>query len=325
MEINIPGLFYLIPAAGVLALYAGALRIPLSEVFAILTGAPALPTHEAVVLKIRLPRVFLAALVGACLGVSGATFQGVLRNPLADPYLLGVSGGAALGAVLAITLGLRSPLALPAAAFIGALVALAAVYVAAKAHQSSTHTMVLAGVMVGSFATALLLFLLWTAPADASRTAVFWLTGDLASADTSWLPWAGLWCAAAFWLLWRRAAPLDLFTQGEATAADLGLDVGRARLVLFAGAGALTACAVALAGLVGFVGLVVPHVVRMVWGPAHRRLLPASALLGAAFLVAADALARSVLSPAEVPVGVVTALAGAPFFLYLLRRRDTGS
>ncbi len=309
-------------AALTLGLVAGALWIPPGEVLSALLGGEVDPTHRAVVLRVRLPRALLAALVGAALAGSGAGFQAVLRNPLADPYLLGVSGGAALGAVACLSLGASAPLAVPAAAFAGALGALALVYLVARAHRSSPHTLILAGVMVGSFASALLLFFLWAAPADPARAAIFWLAGDFSSANPQWLPWAGAWAGLALLALWVQSPALDLLTQGPDAAADLGLDVGRARLQVFAAAGALTAAAVALAGMVGFVGLVAPHAVRLLLGPGHRRLLPASALLGAAFLVAADALARSVLAPAEVPVGVVTALVGAPFFLHLLRRRE---
>ena len=311
-------------AALLLSLWAGSLSLSLTELFATLCGHPTSPTHAAIVLKIRLPRALLAALVGAALGASGGAFQAVLRNPLADPYILGVSGGAALGAVAALTLGYSSPLLLPAAAFVGACGALFLVYWVAQAHRGSPHTLILSGVMVGSLASALLLFLLWMSPADPVRTAVFWLAGNLNMVDSDWLPWAALWIGCAFIGLWRQSRALDLFTQGEEAAADLGLNVGSSRLLLFATAGALTAAAVAMAGLVGFVGLTVPHVVRMIWGPSHRHLLPASALLGAAFLMAADALSRTLLAPAEIPVGVVTALLGAPFFLYLLRKREGG-
>ena len=304
------------------SLWAGSLRLPWEEILAILAGGRADPTHTAIVLRIRLPRALLAALVGASLGGAGGAFQGLLRNPLADPYILGVSGGAALGAVAALSLGVTSPFAVPGASFVGAAAALGFVYLVARAHRGSPHTLILSGVMVGSFCSALLLFLLWTAPADPARAALFWLAGDLSGADPGWLPAATLWAGAAFAVLWLQAPALDLLTQGEEVAADLGLDVGRARLSLLAAAGGLTAAAVALAGLVGFVGLVVPHAVRLLWGPSHRRLLPASALLGAAFLLGADAIARTVLAPAEVPVGVITALVGAPFFLYLLRQKD---
>ncbi len=304
------------------SLWAGSLPLSFGELLAVLTGQSASPTQSAVVLKIRLPRSLLAALVGAALGASGGAFQAVLRNPLADPYILGVSGGAALGAAAALAAGVASPLALPFAAFAGALGALALVYWVARAHQSSPHTLILSGVMVGSLASALLLFLLWLTPSDPLRTAIFWLAGNLGLADPAWLPWLTLWSLTAFLVLWSQARALDLFTQGEEVAADLGLDIGRARLIVFAAAGALTAAAVAQAGLVGFVGLTVPHVVRLVWGPIHRRLLPAAALSGAIFLMLADAVARTILAPAEIPVGVVTALIGAPFFLYLLHRRE---
>lgn len=311
-------------AALLLSLWAGSLSLTPAELLATLGGRPASPTHAVIVLKIRLPRALLAALVGAALGASGGAFQAVLRNPLADPYILGVSGGAALGAVAALTLGFNTPLLLPSAAFVGAGGALLLVYWVAQAHRSSPHTLILSGVMVGSLASALLLFLLWMSPADPVRTALFWLAGNLGMVDPGWLPWAALWIGCAFCGLWRQSRALDLFTQGEEVAADLGLNVGRSRLLLFATAGALTAAAVAMAGLVGFVGLTVPHVVRLLWGASHRHLLPASALLGAAFLMAADALSRILLAPAEIPVGVVTALLGAPFFLYLLRKRESG-
>lgn len=304
-----------------LALVSGAASVGWVEVGNILRGGEADPTHAAVVFRVRLPRALLAALVGASLGTSGGAFQGVLRNPLADPYVLGVSGGAALAAGLAMALVGASPVAVPLFAFVGALAALAVVYGVARANRGSPHTLILAGVMVGTFASALLLFLLWTQPADPARAALFWLAGDLSGAEPRWIFAASPLVGFAFAVLWVRSADLDLLTQGEETAADLGLDVGRARMRVFAAGGALTAAAVSLAGLVGFVGLVVPHAVRILWGPSHRRLLPASALLGATFLLLADAAARTVLAPAELPVGVVTALTGAPFFLYLLRRK----
>lgn len=323
-KVWLPVLLLLLLMALFSALWAGTLPLSLAELMGILTGDPASPTQQAVVIKLRLPRTLLAALVGAALGVAGCAFQAVLRNPLADPYLLGVSGGAALGAVTAIAFGGGALLTLPLAAFAGSLGALGLVYWVARAHRGSPHTLILAGVMVGSLAAALLLFLLWLTPSDPLRTAIFWLAGNLALADPGWLAWLAVWSAAAFLLLWSQYRVLDLFTQGEDAAADLGLDIGRARLTVLAAAGALTAGAVAQAGLVGFVGLTVPHVVRMLLGPAHHRLLPAAALTGAIFLVVADTLARTLLAPAEMPVGVVTALIGAPFFLYLLRRREGG-
>ncbi|MCW9050547.1 MAG: iron ABC transporter permease [Deltaproteobacteria bacterium] len=303
---------------------SGSLDLSFQEVFSLLLQGPGEAVEQVILWQIRLPRALLAGLVGAALSLSGTTFQAVLRNPLADPYLLGVSGGAALGAVIALTFGFQSSLILPLAAFVGAIAALSLVYMVAQAHTCSSHTLILAGVMVGSLAAALLLFLLWRAPSDATRQAIFWLAGNLSLADPDWLTWGWLWVTGGFLLLWLQAPNLDLLTQGEETAETLGLDVGRTRLVLFALAGALTACAVALAGLVGFVGLVIPHICRLLWGPGHRLLLPLSALLGGSFLMISDAIARSIYAPAEIPVGVVTAIMGAPFFLYLLRRKGGG-
>ena len=304
-----------------ISLASGDLNLSFRDLTSILSQGPGQQIEQVIIWQVRLPRALLAGLVGAALSLSGVTFQAVLRNPLADPYLLGVSGGAALGAVAALTCGLHSPIIVPLAAFIGALGALLLVYLVAQAHTCSSHTLILAGVMVGSLAAALLLFLLWRAPADATRQAIFWLAGNLSLADPDWLVWGWLWLTIGFIILWGQAFHLDLLTQGEETAADLGLDVGKTRLGLFVVAGALTACAVALAGLIGFVGLVIPHICRLLWGPSHRMLIPLSALLGGSFLMVADAIARTLYAPAEIPVGVVTALLGAPFFLYLLRKK----
>ncbi|WP_321389344.1 iron ABC transporter permease [uncultured Desulfuromusa sp.] len=308
----------------VISLSAGSLDLSWKQLLTIFLQGPGTEIKQVIIWEIRLPRALLAGLVGAALSLSGVTFQAVLRNPLADPYLLGVSGGAALGAVAALTCGFQSPIIIPIAAFIGALGALLLVYMVAQAHTCSSHTLILSGVMVGSLAAALLLFLLWRAPADATRQAIFWLAGNLSLADPDWLSWGWLWVFIGFLLLWSQSFNLDLLTQGEETAADLGLAVGKTRLILFSLAGALTACAVSLAGLVGFVGLVIPHICRLLWGPGHRLLLPFSALLGSSFLIVADAIARSLYAPAEIPVGVVTALLGAPFFLFLLRRKGGG-
>jgi iron complex transport system permease protein len=314
-------LLFALLAAVLISLSTGTLSISFRELGAILLHGSGQQIEQVIVWQVRLPRVLLAGLVGAALSLSGVTFQAVLRNPLADPYLLGVSGGAALGAVTALTCGFHSPIVVPLAAFAGAIGSLLLVYIVAQAHTCSSHTLVLAGVMVGSLAASLLLFLLWRAPADASRQAIFWLAGNLSLADPDWLSWSWMWLLAGFILLWSQSFRLDLLTQGEETAADLGLDVGKTRWILFLLAGALTACAVALAGLVGFVGLVIPHICRLLWGPSHRRLLPLAALLGGTFLIVADTIARSLYAPTEIPVGVVTALLGAPFFLYLLRNK----
>ncbi len=323
LPVGLATLLVAFAASVVFSMWAGALNIPFLEILDALLGNEVSAINSAVVLKVRLPRAAVAALVGAALGGSGVSFQAVLRNPLADPYLLGVSGGAALGAVTVITFGGANAAAtlVPVAAFMGAMGALGVVYLVASAQRASTYALILSGVMVGSFCSALLLFFLWMAPADTVRTAFFWLSGNLSEVAPDWFVWTALLAMISFGALWLQAPALDLFTQGEEVAADLGLDVGRARLTVFLAAGALAASAVAVAGLVGFVGLVAPHVVRLFWGGSHRRLLPGAAILGATFILFSDGIARTVFAPAEIPVGVVTALIGAPFFLLLLRRR----
>ncbi len=313
-----------LPLAFYISLSCGSFNISFAELISLLLAGPGDSTEQMILWQIRLPRALLAGLVGAALSLAGATFQATLRNPLADPYLLGVSGGAALGAVAALTAGISATLLVPVAAFCGALGTLLLVYLVARAHNCSPHTLILSGVMIGSLAGALLLFLLWQAPVEAARQAIFWMAGNLSLAHPGALQWSWLWIGAGLILLWLHAPQLDLMTQGEETAANLGIHVGRTRFVLFVIAGGLTAAAVALAGMIGFVGLVVPHICRLLWGPGHRRLLPFAAALGSSFLMMADAIARSIYAPAEIPVGVVTALLGAPFFLYLLQRSRGG-
>ncbi|HEX5580585.1 MAG TPA: iron ABC transporter permease, partial [Gemmatimonadaceae bacterium] len=278
-----------------------------------------------IVRQLRLPRALLAALVGAALALSGGTFQALVRNPLAEPYILGVSSGAAVGAVLALTLGVASAAgwALPVVAFGGALVAIALVFRIAYGVGGAfdTRVLLLSGVVVGSFFNAVILLLLTFSDIEAFRAAVFWMMGGLSGAS-----WRAVGVLAAYMLpsaallLWL-ARPLDLLALGEHTAAYLGTPVERTKLVAYATASLMAAAAVAVSGVIGFVGLVVPHVARMLWGSGHRGLLPSSALLGASFLVLADLVARLVARPAEVPIGVVTAFLGVPFFVWLLRRR----
>ncbi len=309
-----------LPVALYLSLSLGSFSLTPGELLSQLLAGPGSSTQQTILWQIRLPRALLAGLVGASLSLAGTTFQATLRNPLADPYLLGVSGGAALGAVAALTGGVTTTWLVPLAAFGGAIGSLLAVFLIARAHSCAPHTLILSGVMIGSLAGALLLFLLWRAPVEAARQAIFWMAGNLSLADPTASQWGWPWVGCGLVLLWLLAPRLDVMTQGEETAANLGIDVGRTRLLLFTLAGALTAGAVAMAGMIGFIGLVVPHICRLLWGPGHRLLLPCAALLGAALLMVADALARSLYAPAEIPVGVVTALLGAPFFLYLLRR-----
>lgn len=302
----------------------GAVGLTPTEVVTALRGAGD-ATDRAIVLELRLPRAVLAALVGGGLALSGAVFQALLRNPLAEPYILGVSGGAAVGAVGGAVLGLTAGAAwaTPAAAFVGALVAIGLVFRIALAvgRALDTRVLLLAGVVVGAFFNAVILLLLTLADVETFRSAIFWMMGSLAGASwsTTWLLAAYL--APAIVVLLALARPLNLIAIGEETALYLGTRVERVKRVAYVVASLLVAAGVAFAGIIGFVGLIVPHALRLVWGSEHRFLLPASVLAGGAFLLVTDTVARTVAAPVELPVGVVTALIGVPVFVVLLTRR----
>ena len=284
-------------------------------------------THRLIVLQLRLPRTLLGLLVGGGLAMAGATFQALLRNPLAEPYILGISGGASVGAVLVIALGLVSAgsWVLPLAAFAGAVLAIVLVFRVATASgwAMDVRVLLLAGVVVAAFFSACIAFILSVSEARTVQSAVLWIMGSLAGAD-----WREVWVAAAYTLpaaavLATLARPLNLMSIGEETAHYLGADVEAVKRMSLGVAALITAAGVAVAGVIGFVGLVVPHAVRLVVGSDHRSLLPLSFLAGAAFLTIADLVARILLAPTEIPIGVITAFVGVPFFLVLLRRSLT--
>jgi len=306
--------------AVLLAVALGPVAIPPADVLAALAGG-ADPTTRDIVVGFRLPRALLAVLVGGGLSLAGATFQALLRNPLAEPYILGISGGAAVGAVTVLALGLTAAgsWALPAAAFAGALVAILLVFgVAASAsHRLDVRVLLLAGVVVGAFFTAVIAFILSVSPGETVRSAVLWMMGSLAAADWGDVVIVGAYTLPAGLLLLGLARPLNVMAIGEETARYLGTEVEWVKRIAYGTASLLTAAGVAVAGVIGFVGLIVPHAVRLVVGSDHRALLPLSFLAGAAFLTAADVVARLAL---EIPIGVVTAFVGVPFFLVLLRR-----
>ncbi len=280
------------------------------------------PTTETIVRVLRLPRVAAAALIGAALAMSGAALQGALRNALAEPYLLGVSGGAAVGAVVAITLGGTAAAFVPLAAFAGSLAAVAVVVMVARAAggRSDPRVLVLAGVIVGAFANAAIMVVLANAPPSTVRGALWWMMGSLA--DTEWrgVGWLAIYVGIGGGALIALGREVDVLSLGEEAAAALGVDVDRAGMRIFLLASLLAAATVAAAGLVGFVGLVVPHIVRAAGVRQHRPLLAGSALAGAALVIGADVIARAALPPAELPLGAVTALLGVPFFLARLGR-----
>jgi iron complex transport system permease protein len=282
---------------------------------------------NVIVLRIRLPHTILIALTGAALGGSGAAYQGLFRNPLADPYLIGVASGAGLGAVAAMSApALASSLGLftvPAAAFLGALITVALVYFLARTGGGlPTTTLILAGVAVGSFASALTSFIMLRSQGELRR-AVAWLLGG--SALSGWEPVVAVlpYVAAGLTVLLFSGHALNVLQFGEEQAHQLGLPVERTKAILLGAASLTTAAAVSFSGVIGFVGLIVPHLVRLLWGPDYRRLIPLSIIGGAILLLLADLLARILLAPEALPVGIVTALAGAPFFLWVLRRTRT--
>lgn len=309
------------PRARVLGALALALAASLGV--SLLVGSAEHAT-QAIVLEIRLPRALLAALVGAGLATAGALLQALLQNPLADPYVLGISGGAALGGVLALALGggvWFGLMSVPLVAFAGALAASLLLYaIAGAGGRAPAHSLLLTGVVFNAFASSLIVFA--TSAADLARVAgVFlWLIGSIRLVEPALLFAVFALFAVGLAIALYFAYALNLVAQGDETAAHLGVDVPRVRRWVLAGTALMIGASVAVSGLIGFVGLIVPHLLRLAFGSDHRLLVPASALGGAVFLVVADTLARVVLAPTELPVGALTALVGGPLFLVLLRR-----
>lgn len=306
-----------------LGLFLGSVPLTPGEVVDALAGKGP-DAHRDILLGLRLPRLLLGAVLGGGLAIAGATFQALLRNPLAEPYILGVSGGSALGAVAVLALGLTTlgSWTLPLAAFAGALVAIVLVFRVATAtgRALDVRVLLLAGVVVGAFFAAVISLILSVSEAQTVRSAVLWMMGSLYAADWTDVMIAGAYTVPTVLLLMSLARSLNALAVGEETALYLGTDVERVKRIAFAGASLVTAAGVAVAGVIGFVGLVVPHALRLVVGSDHRVLLPLSFLVGAAFLTAADLAAQVVLAPVEIPIGVVTAIVGVPIFLVLLRR-----
>jgi iron complex transport system permease protein len=279
------------------------------------------PLTLSVVRDLRLPRVALAALVGAGLAMSGTALQATLRNPLAEPYLLGVSGGAAVGAVLAVVAGVVGAAAIPLAAFAGAVAAVIVALLVARAAggRADGRVLLMAGVVVGAFANAAIMVTLANAPPNAIRNATWWMMGSVAGAEWSGVRALAAYVAAGGAILWLTARDVDVLTLGEEPAAALGVRVERTTRLVYLVSALLAAATVSAAGLVGFVGLVVPHLARATGLRTHRALLVTAALVGGALVIAADVVARIAMPPAELPLGAVTALIGVPFFLTRLR------
>jgi iron complex transport system permease protein len=316
-----------------LATSIGSVHVPLGTTFSIL--ADKLPfvditptwqdTTSTIILDVRLPRILLAGLVGAALAIAGATYQGLFRNPLADPYLIGVAQGASLGAVIGFLLpaawNLTGIGVIPIFAFIGAIVATVIVYLLARRGKSlPVTTLILAGVALSALLSSIVSYLIISS-GDKLHSIIFWMMGSFSGSDWSQvlivLPYVAV--GTAVIVIFARL--LNVMQLDEEQAQQLGVNVESFKLILLGAATLITAASVSFVGTIGFVGIIIPHTVRLIWGADHRFLLPLAILTGAIFMIITDLIARTVLAPTEIPIGVITAVCGAPFFLYLLRRR----
>jgi iron complex transport system permease protein len=324
--VTLTGLVLFALASLVFSGMTGSVSIPISDIPAavndLLHGQS--PSLASTLLDLRVSRATTAFVTGAALSLAGVMMQALLRNPLADPYVLGISGGASVGALAAL-LFMCAAWMVDAAAFAGAVIVSMMLYMLARrdlrggtAAEGGTSTLLLTGAILLSACMALVTLMLSIAPESRLRSMVFWMIGDLSGAPVRWLPWAVLGAAMLFAL--RSARAMNVMAQHAEAASTLGIRVGALRKGLFFTSGLLTASAVTSAGSIGFVGLIVPHACRFAVGPDHRVLVPAAALAGGTFLLLADTLARTVIAPQQLPVGVVTALIGAPVFLYQLHR-----
>lgn len=331
---SLPVLIVLLAASVILALCVGAVRIRPREVFAVLSARltswlssqeAAVSIEDTIVVGLRLPRVVLSAMAGASLSLSGAVYQGIFRNPMADPYVMGASPGASLGAACAFMLPLNVRLvslgSVPVFAFIGSLAAVALVYNLARiGDKTPILSLVLSGVIVSAILSSAVSFLMFISTSDDLHGLVFWLMGGFSGKRWEYVLTALPYFLAGTGIVFFYARELNAMLLSDEEALYLGVDVQRVTRNLVFAASLLTASAVASGGIIGFVGLIVPHLVRMLLGPDHRNLLPASLVLGSVVITVADTAARTLMPPREIPVGIITALGGGPFFFYLLRR-----
>lgn len=305
------------------SLSLGPAKISLRDVLAWVTGyRPVDQTAWMILFKIRLPRILLAGLVGFTLSLGGVVFQALLRNPLAEPFILGISSGAAVGAIIGIFFGLGFNLGVPLLSFIGALFTILLVMGISSRHGGlESSTLLLTGVIVNAFFTAVIMFFISTTSDSRLHSMLFWLYGDLSQSKYIQLSISLPIILIVSGIIYFFSRHLNLIVGGEKSALQMGVEVELLKWVSFLGISLITGVVVSFSGIIGFVGLIVPHLMRMFLGPDHRQLIPASALGGAVFLIAADTLARTIISPSELPVGVITAFLGAPFFIYLLKSR----
>ncbi|MFP4476535.1 MAG: FecCD family ABC transporter permease [Desulfatibacillaceae bacterium] len=314
----------LLAATIFICLGMGAVSLPISQVFQWMRGSGADESASIILTHYRLPRILVAGCVGAALGLCGTVFQGILRNPLAEPFVLGVSGGAACGACVAVTLGMAGSWHMAAAAFAGAVATVFLVVgIARREGRMETATLVLTGVMVNAFCGSVIMYVIFTTTDQKLHDILFWLYGDLSGTRLShlWLLLPAVATGAALVMAFSRH--LNLLAAGDEAALHAGMAVERVKVGLFFLMSLLCGVTVSIAGVIGFAGLMVPHITRMALGYDHRMLVPCGTLFGAIFLIAADTAARVIIRPAQLPVGVVTAFLGAPFFLLLLMKKGS--
>lgn len=305
------------------SLSLGPAKISLNDVLAWITGYRSIDqTAWMILFKIRLPRILLAGMVGFTLSLGGVVFQALLRNPLAEPFILGVSSGAAVGAIIGIVSGLGFTFGVPLFSFMGALFTILLVMGISSRHGGlESSTLLLTGVIVNAFFTAVIMFFISTTSDTRLHSILFWLYGDLSQSKYVQLSISLPLILIVSCIIYFFSRHLNLIVGGEKSALQMGVEVELLKWISFLGISLITGVVVSFSGIIGFVGLIVPHLMRMFLGPDHRQLIPASALGGAIFLIAADTLARTIISPSELPVGVITAFLGAPFFIYLLKAR----
>ncbi len=309
----------LLLGAGAGGLACGSSSLGLQDVIALLCGDPLPEFSRTILWQIRLPRVILAGLAGATLSLGGLVFQALFRNPLAEPYILGISGGSAVGAIAAMLAGFSPFPGVALAAFCGSLLVLLLVLTIGGGSRAHSNALLLGGVMMNAFCSALIMFLISLSESSQVHHMLFWLMGDLAIVDTARLPILLL-CLPCFLVIMLMARPLNLLLMGREGAAALGVNVRRVSLLLLVVTTLMVSLVVCQCGLIGFVGLVAPHIFRQLLGADHRLLVPASVLGGASFLIFCDVLSRTLPAGGEMPVGIITAMTGAPLFVFLLWR-----
>ena len=318
-------MFLLLMLVMAISLMIGTAEISLSQIMNLFSGA--LQTEDPaglIIFRIRLPRILLAGLVGFCLSLGGVIFQALLRNPLADPFILGVSSGSAFGAIMGIVLGFHFALGVPLMSFAGALMTIYLLMaLGTKNIGMESSTILLTGVIINAFFVAIIMFFISTAADTRLHTMLFWLYGDLSQSRYGPLIVLAPVVFIASLILYSFARDLNLITAGEEAALQLGVEVEMTKKICLLVVSLIIGLIVAFSGLIGFVGLIVPHLGRMAFGSDHRLLIPVASLGGATFLIPADTLARTVVSPSELPVGVITAFMGAPFFIYLLKKKGS--